>query len=691
MSEVWWGKESQAQDNAFKPDSLYSPRLVRRSGRTYIRQNIASLIPGYTPEWTQQLDSDAGYALVKLFSELAEPVVARLNRLPEKAFIEFLRTASQDALSEQPARTNLTFTVSKNAPRSVAIRNGFQCSAAPADGTSGRVTFETDTSIYAVPGKISETYIQSGTRFHQTDLDSNKIHTDGVAIFSQEPFVGAAILLGFDCDATPTHSMSIELKLLGREGVPLPVAIGRDTSASSKAHPLLRWEYLDGGTFIDAEVIRDQTESLSQTGIVELRLPKRWSKGTPEGMESDNPLRWLRLRYVFGEFSAAPLIAHIALNTVQASAVRTIRNEVLEYVPDSDRRKMRLSQSPILKGSLELLVREGEFSVTDNQIPLAMNDTSEEHTLWTEVDDLNGYAGDKQIYTLDTSNGELLFGDGKHGAKLPRGFRHVIAKHYQVASGAAGAVAKDEVTGLISSLPFLVGVTNLSAASGGRDGESVADTLQRAPKNIRARGRAVTLEDYNIFATQIPGTDIRRAHAVSGVHAALGQDEYSGVLAQVPGVVSVFVVNKPNADDSNRPPYPDTHSLRNTAEYLLEHLAPAGIEVVAAAPYFHDVAVRAKIVVRDNSDISQVIRDVLSALDTFFDPLIGGESGQGWPFGGLIKYDAVVRYLLRNVPLVTAIQSLNLIVDGQAQASCNIFMPRPHSLLWPSGHEIQEA
>src|SRR6516165_12215130 len=46
--------------------------------------------PSYTLEWTSQMPDDAGVALARLFSEEMEPVLQRLNQLPENSFIHFL-------------------------------------------------------------------------------------------------------------------------------------------------------------------------------------------------------------------------------------------------------------------------------------------------------------------------------------------------------------------------------------------------------------------------------------------------------------------------------------------------------------------------------------------------------------------------------------------------------------------------
>jgi predicted phage baseplate assembly protein len=538
------------------------------------------------------------------------------------------------------------------------------------------VIFETERSIFAAPGAVASSFVQEGSRAFEVDLGDSDASAAQLA-FGANPKAGSALLLGLNSNIVPQPSISIGIQLSTGSAAPPPVTSGGTEPIAGLPRPFLRWEFFDGGSFDAAEVINDETNNLQQSGVVELRSPKRWRAGTPPGVADKKPLRWVRLRLVFGEFADPPLIAFVRLNLVAATAARTVRDEVLEYIPDSDGRRMRLSRKPVLVGSLKLLVNEGEI----NSVKALETGKAEPGggVEWSQIDELNGAGPDARVYELDAVAGELQFGDGIHGANLPRGFRHVIAKHYRVATGSAGAVDADQITGLVSSAPFLVGVTNPLPTSGGRDEELLAETLVRGPEQIRARARAVTTADYGLMAMQANGADIRRAHAVGGMHAGLNG-------ARVPGTVTVFLLGPPRAEG---PPYPDQGSLDAVSRYFSEHVAPAGIEVVAAAPQFHQIGVRASLAVAARADYGNVIRRALAELDAFFDPIRGGELGQGWPFGGTVQHSAVVRRLLARVDDLQAVSALNLIVDGETLPACGDFKPLPNRLLWPDIHELR--
>ncbi len=152
----------------------------------------------------------------------------------------------------------------------------------------------------------------------------------------------------------------------------------------------------------------------------------------------------------------------------------------------------------------------------------------------------------------------------------------------------------------------------------------------------------------------------------------------------IAGVVGVFVVPP---DRNEGPPTPDEDTLRAVATYLSRNAAPAGVEVVAAAARFHKVRIEAVITIRTGADPARTVRDALQALDAYLHPLTGGEDRAGWPFGGTLHYQALVRRLT-TVEGVSAVPTLNIIADGSRFLSCHDFIPEPHALLWSEVHQV---
>jgi len=146
----------------------------------------------------------------------------------------------------------------------------------------------------------------------------------------------------------------------------------------------------------------------------------------------------------------------------------------------------------------------------------------------------------------------------------------------------------------------------------------------------------------------------------------------------------VFVVPP---DRNEGPPIADEDTLRAVATYLSRNAAPAGVEVVAAAAQFHKVKIEAVITIRTGADAARTVRDALQELDAYLHPLTGGEDRSGWPFGGTLHYQALVRRLTL-VKGVSAVPTLNIIADDSRFLSCQDFTPEPHALLWSEVHQV---
>ena len=67
------------------------------------------------PDWTDLTPSDPGIVLVELFAHLTDVMLYRLNRLPEKAYVEFLRLIGVRLLPPGAASVTLEFSTERPA------------------------------------------------------------------------------------------------------------------------------------------------------------------------------------------------------------------------------------------------------------------------------------------------------------------------------------------------------------------------------------------------------------------------------------------------------------------------------------------------------------------------------------------------------------------------------------------------
>jgi len=442
---------------------------------------------------------------------------------------------------------------------------------------------------------------------------------------------------------------------------------------------------LDGTTYRQTEIVSDETNDLVQSGVVTLGLPDSWSPGIPAGTTDTTLLLWLRLQIMYGTYDEPPTLLSVTLNVVGATAVKTFYNEVLTPVSGTSATSgvvMALSQTPVLPGSLILEVvdtADMSFSAS-TQSPTSASSSagsSSSGQIWTEVDDLAEFGPADQVYVLDSTTGQVTFGDGIHGMALPPGFRNVVALAYQVGGGSAGAVGAGQINNPINSVPYISGVQNPLPATGGMDAETQQQTLQRGPQELRARGRAVAVADYEILTLRATGALVARAGAVAGFHPS-----FPGTF--IPGVVCVLVIPP---ELGSGPPVPDAGTLLAVSTYLSSNLAPVGVEIVAAAPLYHTVSVEASVVIDPSVSRNDAVQSVISLCDSYLDPITGGDDGLGWPFGGTLSNAAFVRQLL-TVDGITAVPSLLFIVDGIRGQKCGDVSIPANDLVWPQNHNI---
>lgn len=654
--EPWWMVEHGPDVRMAPGIDGMQPLLVGRDAMACLEE-MRRRMPGFTWDWRPRGGGDAGLAIAGLVAAQQALVGERLDRLPARLRIGFLRMAGVEPRPATPARAVVAFEVATGARRAVRVPEGFRVTAPPVDGEGDVVSFETTRTLFAQPARLEQVFMVDG----DTLLPSAPISEDpeqGFAPFPERATDGAWLIgLAVSPTAELRPRLTLGVRLAARTDAPPPASASLAEPTAPSARPLLRWEALDRDRFIPLEVVRDETRELSRSGLVELGLPARWRPGTHAGLEE--PLHWLRARVIAGRFARRPVINRLWLNAAEVQAVRTIRDEPLEPL---GARVFRLRLGPVRPGSVVIEVDERGLVGPRR---------------WSEVPDLSLYGPTDRVYRVDLPTGRVHFGDGVHGAALPADRGPVVALRYQVGADAGSGVIEGSITTLADSAPFLIGVDNPFPASGGRDAETQAAARRRGPALFRARGRAVSPADYELLALAAPGARIERAHAVDG-------HDPGRPGCPIPGAVGVFVVPP---DRGGGPPVPSEDDLRAVSRYLAETVAPAGVRVITAAPRFHTVRVEASVLVDPVADTGTVVGAILEELDRWLHPLTGGSQGRGWPFGGTVEH-LEIRARIDAVDGVFGVTRLSLIVDGIRLARCTDHPIPPFDLVWPGAHEI---
>lgn len=107
--------------------------------------------------------------------------------------------------------------------------------------------------------------------------------------------------------------------------------------------------------------------------------------------------------------------------------------------------------------------------------------------------------------------------------------------NYRIGLGAAGNVGANSLTTLIDRPLGVSGVTNPEPGIGGQDAETVADIRSNAPLTVLTLGRAVSLADYESYASTFAliTTDPEAAGQFCKEHNAVIYKSISGVRSIV--------------------------------------------------------------------------------------------------------------------------------------------------------------
>jgi predicted phage baseplate assembly protein len=655
---------------------------IQLDDRTFddLKADMLRRIPGYTGEWTDFNESDPGITLMELFCSLVEMVIWRLNRVPDKNYMKFLELIGLQLNPPTPAKAELTFTLSSNQLKgAVLIPQGTQV-ALVGDVDGGPVIFETDDNLYAVPGSLTALQSFDSTQFALLN-ESNRVDGKFYYVFGPTPQVNSALYLGFD-QAFPTGEFPLTFHAYTDDLIDEGQGVSATTTAALPP-VVAAWEYWagDSGNWKPLTIISDTTAALTSTGVIKFQAPTDQA-AKKLGLltnDSDNALFWFRYRIVQvlgAGYEIPPRLEDVVINTIGATNIVTVINELLGAATGMPDQKVQLSNTPVIAGTLSLEVDEGSGFVA-----------------WTEVTDFAASTRTDLHYTLDLTTGTVSFGNGQKGKiplPLPDGSANIRAATYKWGGGARGNGGANTITSLQSALPFVANVTNLQAAEGGKDEEKIDEIKKRAPLALHTQNRAVSAGDFEFLATQTPSARVRRAKALPlrNPNFELERATTPGApatLTPVPGAVTVIVV-----PDSILPqPMPTEATLAAVGAYL-NNFRLITTELYVIAPKYRLVEIDAQVIASPNVSSGDLTQTLTQKLLDYFNPLIGGPSGTGWDFGGTLYFSAVFGLVL-NTPGVLRMEAghLTVYVDGKPIPGGSDVAIQPDELIYSTQHNIQ--
>jgi hypothetical protein len=636
-----------------------------------LREEALARVPVHNPEWTNFNESDPGVTLVELFAFMTENLLYRANQIPERNRLKFLSLLGVPLRPASSARGLVAFSNERGPLETITLDAGLEVRAgqAPFRTERGLDVLPVEAQVYFKrkldnPAQEVKDYYKllyasySGTSPQETEfrlyetvpLDARL--TNGVSVGEETVDGSLWVALLLRSSDNPTDDMQRAREQLGGKTLSLGVVPALDAAtrqltpggvAGSEGSALLEYQMpnvpADGRLPIapDQRVAQYKTlpasapgDVLAAPGVVEITLPpaselKLWNNldplesgvgDFPPALEdtklNDRLITWVRIR---SSAAVRARLLWVGINTTFVAQRARVSNELLPAGTGAPDQVVRLARTPVLPGSVRLLVTAGA-----------------ETRQWWEVDDLTS-AGPEvptldarvppgtrgtttntltEVFALDPESGELRFGDGTHGKRPPAGA--TLRADYDYGVGAAGNVGAGSINGG-PALPAGIKVTNPVRTWNGAEAETVGEGEKQIARYLQHRDRLVTAADFATVTLRTPGVDIGRVDVIPAYVPALASNEPGDAA----GAVTLMLIPRydPKQPDA---PLPDRLFLDAVCNYL-EPRRLITTEVYLRGPAYKDIWITVGINVLAGVAPAPVREAVKAALLQFLAPL----------------------------------------------------------------------
>lgn len=615
------------------------PKLDDRTFQDLVNET-KTRIPRYTPEWTDHNVSDPGVTMIELFAYMVDVLLYRINRVPERNYIRWLEMLGVKLEPPLPARSDITLYLTAPQPEPVSIPVGTEVATVRTESQNA-ITFATDydltihvpTLSQLVMSRIGQTFYDYMPALHNPTLN--------VGIFQDPPQPNDAIYFGYH-EELRGHILRLELDSQ-IEGI----------GVDPKDPPII-WEYWNGEAqeWKMMHMEEDTTGGLNRPGQVILHVPFAASSRDIDGRIAF----WIRCRAIAPRpkqpaYSAAPrlrsLITESLGGIVPASQVELVVDEVLGRSDGKSAQEWHLSYPPVLER------RAGEV--------LEVEQEDGSFLAWEEVSDFGNSGPEDLHYTLDSLSGVLRLGptirdaggrEVQYGA-IPASGSLLRLTRYRTGGGTRGNIGKGAVSVLKSSIPFVARVTNNNPAIGGEDAETLEMAMMRGPQLLRARSRAVTVDDYEYLAMRAT-PEVSRARCVPPTP----EESNAGKNG-----VRILLVPASSHVDSAIPPGDLRLNDRARAEIMayLDERRLITYTVQLDTPMYRFVSVEVEAKARKRINKEELQAAIEKRLYALINPVNGGPHAEGWPWERSL-FPSEITALVQSVEGVEYVDSVQFYV-----------------------------
>ena len=238
---------------------------------------------------------------------------------------------------------------------------------------------------------------------------------------------------------------------------------------------------------------------------------------------------------------------------------------------------------------------EGVENLVKSTITLKINEEP-----WIRVDDFDtSQPLDKHFVVIYQSSGKarILFGDGITG-KIPT-LNDIIYANFSTTDGLAGNLKAGEINTDELGDPMIQEVSNLTAATGGDNAESISSIIRNSRANARLRNAVWSKEDVETAAKKAPAsTSIVKAYTVTAI-----------------GSASIQIIPSGGGN-------PSTTDKTDIAEYVKSLTVFGSVPITCMDPVYSPVDIEGTVSIREGFDgtiVRNLVKFALTLLTSAYD------------------------------------------------------------------------
>lgn len=627
------------------------------------------IMPDSQGKWTLQAPVDPGVTLLELFAWLLDQRIYWMNQVPDSLNLAILALLGESPLPAQAAVTLLQVTDSANPPRAFPVAPAgtlmqLSESVPPLIFTTGDdVTLLPVAQIPVLVNGVDYTAELAQCRLVPLAAQGSATSEVDILLSLTAPIPASIPAAG----AGQFLSLMIDLETSGD----IAAEWTSEAVATVPAAATLAFSYTNTSsvpTAFPSAGFHEGTQGLRRSGVLRLPLPSDWQ---PEAAPAGSILTTYKivLQIQGASFTYPPLLRGIEANVVLAQHVLArVKNPLTSAWLPLPGNVVSLPGSPPIS-SME------EYPPIESSVQVTIKEPDGKVCKWQAVSDFSLSGPTSCVFVTDRAASEITFGDGLNG-RLPimtPGDTSDITVSYQAGGGTAGNVGEQspwEAVAPTNTAPYpLFQAINLTPGEGGAESETMAAAIERSTANLGDVNRAVSQSDYETLIETTPGIKVQRAYAAAGVHP-----DFPGMT--VPGAVCIFAVPyapRVQIDGDwasvvyDPAPMPDQGALQAAQAYL-ETAKLIGGDVFVVPPAYRKVWLAVTVAV--SSPLPAATRQaVLTGLQNFLDPLVGGDEGNGWPFGDPLRPSALLGVAQKILGGAGDVQSVAVSIDSAANSA----------------------